>query len=183
MPTEQNSAATAMVDRFLEAERYYYYSSFYCFLGGKKTLINVLFFHSSQDGPAKYREPEIWEKNLVSLNKGEWGDDMQESAFHRYKKTRRNLGGFKKNLTSDIELKKTMWARLTFFSFQEIFNPRQSIEDQNNSIQKALDNHEVFIFHFFRFSHFFFLSHYFFPYFCLILGGSNERFCAVLEKS
>jgi len=46
----------------------------------------------SSEKPASYREPEPWEKNLVSLNKGEWGDDMDESAFHRYQKSRTHVG-------------------------------------------------------------------------------------------
>ena len=40
-----------------------------------------------------YREPDKWEKNLVSLTKGEWGEDMEHAAFHRYKKSRRHING------------------------------------------------------------------------------------------
>jgi len=46
---------------------------------------------AKDDSAPQYREPDKWEKNLVSLTRGEWGEDMDPAAFHRYKKSRRKL--------------------------------------------------------------------------------------------
>jgi len=42
----------------------------------------------------QYREPEDWELNLLSLEKGEWGEHMSDEAFRRWRKDRPSLAQF-----------------------------------------------------------------------------------------
>jgi len=72
----------------------------------------------SKAKPAAYREPEKWEKNLVSLTKGEMEEMESESAFHRYQKKR---GG----------LQAMDWSTSA------------STEEKNEEIEKALDGEEA----------------------------------------
>ena len=36
----------------------------------------------------RYQEPEDWEKNILALERGEWGPEMTDAAFHRWRKNR-----------------------------------------------------------------------------------------------
>lgn len=36
----------------------------------------------------KIKEPELWERNILKLEKGEWDEDMPDEAFKRWKKER-----------------------------------------------------------------------------------------------
>lgn len=40
-----------------------------------------------------WRAPETWEVNIIALERGEWGSEMPEEAFRKYKKERPKLGG------------------------------------------------------------------------------------------
>ena len=44
---------------------------------------------------AAYREPEAWEKNIILLEKGEWGEALSVDAFRRWNKQRPRLPSFR----------------------------------------------------------------------------------------
>lgn len=44
---------------------------------------------------AAYREPEEWEKNIIALEKGEWGEALSVDAFKRWNKQRPRLPSFR----------------------------------------------------------------------------------------